>query len=261
MRVLKQALWLSAFWLSEGLAQQVIEARDGVSVEAIMSRREPTRIRIEGTAITDVFGSVYSSNCNPPATESTLPGMAPDKELAINPSGEIVLECDRSKGEIYIKPVGADDKPVNLFIASSQATYTLVLRQADTPANTIVIRDTSLRASATKDRAAAPLRAMKHLLSTMVAERSAPEYQTEELQRELTLWSGTRFVLTRRYEGSSLVGERYELRNLGDREMVLAEQEFDQRAGDVAGIAIEQHTLRPGESSAVFVIRRAKVQP
>jgi conjugal transfer pilus assembly protein TraK len=38
--------------------------------------------------------------------------------------------------------------------------------------------------------------------------------------------------------------------------MVLAEQEFDREGGKVAGIAIEQHNLRPGESTSVYVIRR-----
>ena len=42
-------------------ALQVIDARDGVSVEAILSIKEPTRIRIEGAPITDVFGNIYST--------------------------------------------------------------------------------------------------------------------------------------------------------------------------------------------------------
>ena len=38
--------------------------------------------------------------------------------------------------------------------------------------------------------------------------------------------------------------------------MVLAEQEFDREAGSVLGVAIENHNLRPGESTAVYVIRQ-----
>ena len=44
-------------------ALQVVEGRDGVAVEAILSIKEPTRIRIEGAPITDVFGNIHSSNC------------------------------------------------------------------------------------------------------------------------------------------------------------------------------------------------------
>jgi hypothetical protein len=67
---------------------------------------------------------------------------------AVNPAGEVVVECDRDKGEIYVRPVGRRQrwqrrrgKPVNLFVSSAHATYTLLLRRADTPADTIVIRD------------------------------------------------------------------------------------------------------------------------
>ena len=74
--------------LSFGLqahALQVVEASDGVAVEAIASLKEPTRIRIEGTPITDVFGNIYSSHCGgsplpaaaaSPGVPSTTPGPA-----------------------------------------------------------------------------------------------------------------------------------------------------------------------------------------
>jgi conjugal transfer pilus assembly protein TraK len=39
--------------------------------------------------------------------------------------------------------------------------------------------------------------------------------------------------------------------------MVLAEPEFDREAAQVVAIAVENHNLRPGESTHVFVIRRA----
>ena len=42
--------------------------------------------------------------------------------------------------------------------------------------------------------------------------------------------------------------------------MVVAEQEFDRpdsnAGGQVVGVAVENHNLRPGESTNVFVIRR-----
>jgi conjugal transfer pilus assembly protein TraK len=119
-------------------ALQVLDARDGVAIEAILSIKEPTRIRIEGAPITDVFGNIHSSSCGASNAAATPAGIVTP---AANPGGEIVLECDRDKGEIYIRP-GRDDsaKPVNLFISSAQATYTLVLRRSDTPADTIVIR-------------------------------------------------------------------------------------------------------------------------
>lgn len=249
-------------------ALQTLEARDGVAVEAILSIKEPTRIRIEGAPITDVFGNIHSSNCG--LTGAATAGAAISTPVA-NPGGEIVLECDRDKGEIYIRPVGESNKPVNLFISSAQATYTLVLRRSDTPADTIVIRDKTPRqvqpAAAgaqgphgTFGPSANHVRSMKAMLVAMASDRVPPDIRVDEVNRPMQLWAEARFSLMRRYEGRGLLGEKYLLQNVSPVVMVLAEQEFDRPdskdGGQVVGVAIENHNLRPGESTNVFVIRR-----
>ncbi len=246
-------------------ALQLVEASDGVSVEAILSIKEPTRIRIENAPITDVFGNILSSNCGPSPALPTNPGAtAPGAGLpTVNPGGEIVLECDRDKGEVYIRPVGDSAKPVNLFVSSADATYTLLLRRADTPADTIVIRDKTpkaFRATGATQAAAGPspnpIRAMKALLVAMASDRVPADVQVEEVHRAIQLWTEVRFSLVRQYEGRGLIGEKFLLQNVGTEPMVVAEQEFDRDGGEVAGIAIEHHNLRPGESTSVYVIRR-----
>lgn len=254
-------------------ALQVVEASDGVSVEAILSVKEPTRIRIEGAAITDVFGNIHSSHCGGPAALPPAPGVAPAAAITpqTNPAGEIVLECDRDKGEIYVRPVGDAAKPVNLFVSSAAATYTLLLRRADVPADTIVIRDRTPKAfrSAGAPQGPAgpspnPVRAMKALLAAMASDRVPPDIRVEEAHRTIQLWTEARFSLVRQYEGRGLIGEKYLLQNVSAAPMVLAEQEFDRDdtplSGTVTGIAIEHHNLRPGESTSVYVIRRGEAQ-
>jgi len=268
--------------LSFGLqahALQVVEASDGVAVEAIASLKEPTRIRIEGTPITDVFGNIYSSHCGgsplpaaaaSPGVSSTTPGPATPAALtspAVNPAGDVIVECDRDKGEVYIRPVGDATRPINLFVSSASATYTLLLRRSDTPADTIVIRDKTPRALRPATPDAAPsgpapshVRTMKALLVAMASDRVPPDVRVEETSRSIQLWAEARFTLLRLYEGRGLTGEKYTLQNVGTAPMVLAEQEFDRpdsRAGGaVAGIAIEHHNLRPGETTSIYVIRR-----
>lgn len=280
---LRVAMALSlAFGLGSANALQVIDTSDGASVEAILSIQEPTRIRIEGAPITDVFGNIYSSGCAAAQTTTALPaGMAPSSGAgpqaavpitpAINPAGEIVIECDRDKGEIYVRPVGDGKKPINLFVSSARGTYTLLLRRADTPADTIVIRDKAAqqrRADPTATRpapgsAASHVRGLKALLVAMAAERVPTDIQVEDIGQPITLWREARFTLERTYRGRGLIGERYVLQNVTEAPMVLTEQEFDREdddAGSVAGVAIEHHNLRPGERTLVFVIRR-EVQP
>ena len=268
--------------LSFGLqahALQVVEASDGVAVEAIASLKEPTRIRIEGTPITDVFGNIYSSHCGgsplpaaaaSPGVPSTTPGPATPAALtspAVNPAGDVIVECDRDKGEVYIRPVGDATRPINLFVSSASATYTLLLRRSDTPADTIVIRDKTPRALRSAAPEAAPsgpapnhVRTMKALLVAMASDRVPQDVRVEETSRSIQLWAEARFTLLRLYEGRGLTGEKYTLQNVGTAPMVLAEQEFDRpdsrAGGEVAGIAIEHHNLRPGETTSIYVIRR-----
>jgi len=256
-------------------ALQIVDARDGVAVEAILSVKEPTRIRIEGAPITDVFGNIHSSSCGGVPSASASPGspVAPLSPV-VNPAGEVVVECDRDKGEIYVRPVAvategsAAGKPVNLFISSAHATYTLILRRADTPAETILIRDRSISPAPVDGRASSGpsspsahhVRAMKALLVAMASDRVPPDVRVDELNQPVQLWAEARFSLMRRYEGRGLSGEKYLLQNISAAVMVLAEQEFDRpdskAGGQVLGVAVEHHQLRPGESTSVYVIRR-----
>jgi len=265
------ALCLPVVFHASAQAIQLVDARDGVAVEALMSLKEPTRIRIENAPIKDVFGSIYSSNCtaptSQPATGAQVQGITTP---SVNPSGEVAIECDQDKGEIYIRPVGTSSKPVNLFVSSAQATYTLVLRRADVPADTIVIRDPAAQArlrnatSQTPGSASANhVRTMKSLLVAMASDRVPSDIQVTELNRPIRLWAEASFSLMRRYEGRSLVGEKYLLQNISQEAMVLAEQEFDQddeaaaqSAGQIVGVAVENHNLLPGQSTNVFILRR-----
>ena len=268
-RLMTSAAIAAAWGVPPAHALQLIEASDGVSVEAILSIKEATRIRIEGSPIIDVFGNIHSSHCGATQAPSALPGMpagtnpiGPITPVA-NPAGDVVLECDRDKGEIYLRPVGESSKPINLFISSATATYTLLLRRSDTPADTIVIRDKTPRSlkpsTATQSRAGPSpnhIRTMKALLVAMASDRVPADIRVEEISQSVQLWVEARFSQVRQYAGRGLLGEKYLLQNVSQDVMVLAEQEFDREGGKVAGIAIEQHNLRPGESTSVYVIRR-----
>jgi conjugal transfer pilus assembly protein TraK len=271
------AALIALFCTPASHALQIVDARDGVAVEAILSLKEPTRIRIEGAPITDVFGNIHSSSCGGSAAGAAGSPGSPVAPLSpvVNPAGEVVVECDRDKGEIYVRPVAtasdgsaAAGKPVNLFISSAHATYTLILRRADTPADTILIRDRSVAPPPVDSRAgtgpsspsAHHVRAMKALLLAMASDRVPADVRVDELNQPVRLWAEARFALMRRYEGRGLSGEKYLLQNISTAVMVLAEQEFDRpdskAGGQVLGVAVEHHQLRPGESTSVYVIRR-----
>src|SRR5207248_3193677 len=87
-RALALLLAATASALSDGaLALQFIDASAGVTVEGVASIKDPTRIRIDGAPIVNVFGNIYSSSCAAAAPQN---GTTPPQPQ-VNPAGEFIL--------------------------------------------------------------------------------------------------------------------------------------------------------------------------
>ena len=253
--------------MAQAQASAPREVRDGATVEAKIAADAPTRIRLDGQRIVNAVGNIHSaSNCDAhPAAGATpsSPLAAPTAPLAapaVNPRGDLVLNCDLEKGEIFVRPAAAGStKALSLFVSSSRATYTLLLRPSAMPAATIVLRDRTIGpepvTAAGTGRAAGHVRALKTMLIAMTGGRAQDGVQVEEVDTAYALWGEADFRLIRRYQGPALVGETYRLRNIGTVPMVLAEQEFDRDGVNLLAVAIERHTLQPGETSLVHIIR------
>ncbi len=256
------ALLLAALATLAGPASalQDITVRDGVRAEAIVSAQDPTRIRVEGARITGVTGNIYSSSCTKGADGSAA--LVTATPAPVNPQGEFALSCDAAKGEVYVFPMGLGQKPINIFVSTEFATYTLVLRRSDLPADTIVLTDKSRRArpaagrqDAARAKAAPHVRALKALLQAMAGGADRADVTVEQVNAVRALWAEARFELVRLVRQGALVGEQYKITNISAAPMVMAEQEFDRDDASVLGVAIENMNLLPGESSTVYVLR------
>lgn len=184
---LQPRLWLAVLFGASSLsvqALQVLDARDGVSVAAKLSQKEPTRIKVEGAAIGEVYGNVWQDKTNP--------------------AGEVIVETDPGKGELYVRPVSASaTKPINLFVSTAHATYTLLLQPVDMPADTIVLRDRTSRAArsaVSPGKAPTHVRALTSLLTAMANDTPSPDMRVEDTALDVRLWQATRFTLLRRYD-------------------------------------------------------------
>lgn len=259
-----------ACWAGGAGAAQPREVRDGETMEAAIAADAPTRVRLEGQRIVNVVGNIHSaSNCDsaPPAgaaSPATVPLAAP----AVNPRGDVILNCDLDKGEIYVRPAATGHvgqvRPISLFVSSPRATYTLLLRPAQMPADSLVLRDRRSESSepaakATRPQATSHVRGLKSMLVSMAQGRPADGVRAQQLDVVQALWREAEFRLIRRQEGRTLQGETYRLRNTSAAPMVLAEQEFDQDG--VLAVAIEQHNLPPGATTLVHVIRQQEGTP
>jgi conjugal transfer pilus assembly protein TraK len=240
------ALWFAAS--STAYALQTVDVRDGQSVTAKMSLTEQTRIKIDRGRIVDVLGDIYD----------------PQR----NAAGRFVLEKDDKAGEIFIRLLDPSLlRPVNLFIKGERGTFGLVLQPVDMPLETIVLRDrlevvsgapgTVVAAQGVADtpfpKNTSHVRALKAMWLAMAGDAVPRDVQVRALNREVALWREARFVLDRIYVANTMVGELYSLTNISQEPMVLVEQEL-YRDG-VLGIAIQDHQLRPGQTTVVYVVR------
>jgi conjugal transfer pilus assembly protein TraK len=62
--------------------------------------------------------------------------------------------------------------------------------------------------------------------------------------------------LQRQWLGAGVVGEKYQLVNTGASTLDLAERDLFKRG--VMAVSVEQATLRPGETTQLFVIRERR---
>jgi conjugal transfer pilus assembly protein TraK len=212
------------------LALQVVDARDGETALAKISRKEVTHL------------------CR----------SWPHPQVTGN-AGEFVLKKDDEKGQVFIRPVSPDStKPINLFVSTERSTIGLLLQPVDTPSDAIVIREAREAATgpARIERSGRHVRTMKNLLLAMAEDALPDDMEVREPGRELTLWPGARFTLQRQWLGSGVVGEKYQLVNTGASALELAERDLFKRG--VMAVSVEQAALRPGETTQLFVIRERR---
>ena len=212
-------------------ALQIVDAQDGQTALGKVSRKEVTRIAFERGRVRKVTGS----------------------------AGEFVLEKDDEKGQIFVRPTDPQStKPINLFLTSDRGTVALLLQPVDTPSDSIVIREPRERSAAPTrlEASGRHVRTLKNLLLALAEDALPDDMEVKEPARDIALWLGTRLTLQRVLLGSGVVGEKYQLTNIGNTTLELAEAELFKPG--VMAVSLEHPSLRPGEATNLFVIRERK---
>jgi conjugal transfer pilus assembly protein TraK len=213
------------------LAQQVVEARDGATVLARVSRQEVTRIAFERSRVRRVTGN----------------------------ANEFVLEKDDERGQVFIRPADPQStKPINLFVSSDRGTVSLLLQPVDVPGDSIVIREPRATADAPPrlEASSRHVRTLKNLLVALADDSLPEDMEVREPGRDIALWSGTRLTLERVLLGAHVVAEKYRLANTGAAALTLHEPDLHKRG--VMAVSVERVSLQPGEATPVFVIRERR---
>lgn len=180
-------------------------------------------------------------------------------------SDELEVTQDKDNGSVYLKP-RLEDKQISVFVLSSSGmSHELILQPvANMPLESVVIREpaahrlpkagSNATTKSSDGRASSLDQAVKRLVVTMAkGEAEGPGFTFERANQQLALWQDVTFTLVGRFKTRTHVGDSFTLVNTGPRVLAIAEQEF-YRQGVIA-VVVDQHLLRPGESTAVYVIR------
>ena len=212
-------------------ALQIVDAQDGQTALGKISAKEVTRIAFERGRVRKVTGS----------------------------AGELLLEKDDERGQIFVCPVEPQStKPINLFLTSERGTVALLLQPVDTPSDSIVIREPrdSSAAPTRSEASGRHVRTIKNLLLALADDALPEDMEAREPARDVALWPGTQLILQRVLLGTGVVGEKYQLTNIGNTTLEVAEATLFKSG--VMAISVEQPSLRPGEATNLFVIRERK---
>lgn len=214
---------------STSFALQTRDVVDGQTVLVQVSAKEPSRVVVAGQPIRAAT-----------AAEDLLTIHRDEKD---------------PQGHVYVKP-NDPARHATLFLSTDTGAYSLLLQPADIPAETIVLRDKSQRATPKLEQSATRIRAAKSLMLAMSRGAMPDGMEVREVGQDYALWREARFTLIRVWMGQSFVGERWNLANLSADRMTVLEQEFF-RDGVVA-VAVPQLHIEPGQGVAVFVVRERK---
>lgn len=234
---LKWVLSLSIlFGAMSSFAVQELKAKDGATLSIIISKNDLTRIAMQnGVTIERVWQT----------------------------QGGLDIQPDKKRGEIFVKPRMGSADVVSFFLRDTAgATYTIIAKQNDVPSETVLITPLSLSAGKATKADVAKLKAqpyvesVKSLMKAMALVEPLDTYAIAEVNKNVSLWAEADIILTTQYKNRFLAGEVYRLTNKTEQDMQLDEREFTKFGDSVAAVAIENQSLRTGETTRFFVVRK-----
>lgn len=207
-------------------AAQYKKAQDGSEINAQISAKEISRVKVVGDRIKSVKKN----------------------------DGEFNISADEQLGDIYIRPNNNAKKPINLFVNTEQGnTYKLLLTVADIPAEQIFIENNHEDILSINDSENYKQKIIK-LYMAMQAREKYPDFKIKQRSKYLKLndkINGNSQII---YEGKNINGEIYKIKNNSKEIYYLQERDFYQK--NVIAVKLDNSHLAPNESGNLFIISR-----
>lgn len=208
---------------------QNFKVEDGSTIKVDISPQYLTRIMIKNGRISNVWGM--------------------DNSVTIKP--------DRKNGEIFIKPKSLIRKPFSFFVKDSlNNTYTLQASVSDHADQTIELvpkYNTSISEDS-KFKSVPFVKRVKDIIRLMATNSTSDNCSVENIDKEVDLWEEVSFTHKKRYLSGKLTGNIFLLKNSTEKDLTLNENEFLNLKSNVKAVAIENHTLKKGEQTNVYIV-------
>jgi len=174
-------------------------------------------------------------------------------------AGEIEVVKDEKSGQAFLQPIDKS-RSVSLFVTlDNGVTFTLVVQPTPGPSTTMRVRSADSGPERLGAVENAPLQSMSYeqAITTMVfaaaTDRLPSGVQSISSENAFRLWEGVEFIHHRTLKAAGMELLQFKLTNISVSDVRMVEQEL-YRPGVVA-VAIEDHLLRPGVTTNVFIVR------
>lgn len=180
------------------------------------------------------------------------------------PSPDIKVVTNSNNVEIKILGENAllqftgEAQPTSLVFLSKKGVYSLTVIPRGIPSATIVIKDEQADKSEAYnwETSHAYVDALKELIKAMYNNIPPDGYKIEKINKQVTpLWDKTSLKHLERYYGALLIGDIYELKNLGDSAMVVKPSEFYSKG--ILAVSVDTETLGKGQKTFVYIVRQS----
>ena len=167
---------------------------------------------------------------------------------------DFFMETDENSGQLFIRP--KQKKTINLtIITEKHITIDLQLIAENIPAETILLKTKPVN-EAEKTHLVSTDNANKisELILAMARNKTIAGFAESATNKEILLWDKIKILQAKEYRGKNFIGEVYSITNETSQGICMTETQFGLEK-DVAGVALQKHTLGPQDSTTLYVVR------
>ncbi len=183
--------------------------------------------------------------------------VVPGRIVRVDGPSFVEIETNQTNGSVLI--MFKEKRVANLFVSTAAGNQVpLIITPEDIPLQKIVISEqvkTKEVAPLEQDYLSIPIENRIVALLKLMAddETNVDVYDVKQVSEDRTQWRDTRLTLIQRWYWQGLVGEVFEFSNLGNKPMVMTEEEF-YLSGDLA-VSVERLQLQAKQSTRLYRVR------